>query len=75
MFEDMSSVHLHVGACTLFLVCFFFLFIWLCWVFIAAKAFLAAVSKGGSLIVVFRLLTAVASRCRARALERAGFGS
>ena len=74
MFEDMSSVHLHVGACTLFLVCLF-LFIWLCWVFIAAKAFLAAVSKGGSLILVCRLLTAVASHCRARALERAGFGS
>ena len=63
-------VHVHF----FWFVCFF-LFIWLCWVFIAAKAFLAAVSKGGSLIVVFRLLTVVASRCRARALERAGFGS
>ena len=35
---------------------------WLCWVFVAALGLsLAAVSRGDSLVAVYRLLTAVAS--------------
>ena len=63
--EDTSSVHLHVGVCTLFLVCFFILFLF---IYMAVLGFhcckglsLVAVSRGDSLIVVRGLLTAVAS--------------
>ena len=63
--EDTSSVHLHVGACTLFLVCFFILFLF---IYMAVLGFhcckglsVVAVSRGDSLIVVRGLLTAVAS--------------
>ena len=45
-------------------------FFWLCWVFVAALGLsLFMVSGDYSLAVVRRLLMAVASRCRARALD------
>ena len=40
----------------------YFIYFWLCWGFVAARAFsLVAVSRGYSLVAVCRLLTAVAS--------------
>ena len=38
-----------------------FLYIWLCFVFAAAQAFSSCSEQGSSLVVVHRLLTAVAS--------------
>ena len=46
---------------------FFFLYFWLCWVFVAVCGF--------SLAAVLRLLIAVASRCWPQALRHMGFGS
>ena len=54
----------------------FYLFIWLCWVFVAeCRLSLAAVSGGYSLVAVCRLLIAVASLVAEQALGHRGFRS
>ena len=53
-----------------------FTYLYLCWVFIALYGFsLVAESRGYSLVVVLRLLIAVASHNGVLALGHAGFSS
>ena len=57
----------------LFFNCFFkgnfiFIYFWLRWVFIAARALSSCEERGLLFVAVRGLLIAVASRCRARAL-------
>ena len=54
---------------------YLFIYFWLCWVFVAMHGLSLVVVSRSLFVVVFRLLVAVASRCRARALGRAGFSN
>ena len=45
-----------------------FIYLWLCWVFIAARAFSSCGERGLLFVAVCGLLTAVASHCGAQAL-------
>ena len=54
----------------------FLFYFWLCWVFVAVRGLFSSCNERGLLFVVVReLLIAVASRCRAWALEHTGFSS
>ena len=64
----MSFSHFFAQNCGVPLI--FFFFFWLHWVFVAACGLsLVAVSGGLLFVAVHGLLIAMASRCRARALE------
>ena len=59
-----------------FVVVIKFIYFWLRWVFIAAHGLsLVVVSEDYSLVVVLKLLTAMASHCRVRVLRNVGFST
>ena len=59
MCSPSQYIQAYVCVCFNFLMCF--IYFWLCWVFVAVRAFLVSASQGYPLVVVLGLLIAVAT--------------